>query len=430
MSLVIVKCVNNLVMSLAIIFTTMYLTDEKIKLISINTIFWILISIAPCFVFYAPGYNMLFTIFSFLCLVLLINHLFSINVMSSSVIVMYFIILSIIPDLVSSSIVVNFVNYDQLLGNPLIILIVNLLISIITYYSFRIPFIARLTQNSIKKINKSKHKNIILYVVFSFIAISIACYSIVDIYKPTNTYFIINLIAIILASLVFAYIGELIKYEQLQDKNNILYECMKNIESYQEEQDLKIHEYKNQLSKITSITKDKAVLEKLEEILNVDLTTDMYLLGKIKNMPKGELKSLIYYKMLVANKENINLSISVTKLDSNVYKFTKEQEKSLSHLIGIFFDNAIEAAKDSDKKEILFEIYDSNLGITFLIQNSFVGNLDINKIDKKEFTTKGVGHGNGLHFAKKIVSKNIGIHTRKVVENNFFIQKIIIEKKE
>ena len=171
-------------------------------------------------------------------------------------------------------------------------------------------------------------------------------------------------------------------------------------------------------------------IEKLEEILNVDLTTDMYLLGKIKNMPKGELKSLIYYKMLVANKENINLSISVTKLDSNVYKFTKEQEKSLSHLIGIFFDNAIEAAKDSDKKEILFEIYDSNLGITFLIQNSFVGNLDINKIDKKEFTTKGVGHGNGLHFAKKIVSKNIGIHTRKVVENNFFIQKIIIEKKE
>ena len=92
MSLVIVKCINNLIMSLAIIFTTMYLTDEKIKLLSINTVFWILISISPCFVFYAPGYNMIFTIFSFLCLVLLVNNLFNINIMSSSTIVIYFII--------------------------------------------------------------------------------------------------------------------------------------------------------------------------------------------------------------------------------------------------------------------------------------------------------------------------------------------------
>ena len=140
------------------------------------------------------------------------------------------------------------------------------------------------------------------------------------------------------------------------------------------------------------------------------------------------LKSLIYYKMLVANKENINLSISVAKLDNNAYKFTKDQEKSLSNLIGIFFDNAIDAAKESIKKEILFEVYESNLGVTFLIQNSFTGSLDINKIDKKGFTTKGSGHGNGLYFAQKIVNKNIGIYTRKVVENDFFIQKIIVEK--
>ncbi len=162
--------------------------------------------------------------------------------------------------------------------------------------------------------------------------------------------------------------------------------------------------------------------------MNVDLTTDVYLLGKLKNVPKGELKSLIYYKMLIANKENIKLSISVTKLDENNYRFTREQEKSLSHLIGIFFDNAIEAAKASDEKKILFEIYDSNLGITFLIENSFSGNIDLNKIDKKGFTTKGKGHGNGLHFAKKIVKKRIGIYTRRLIENNNFIQKIIIEK--
>ena len=203
---------------------------------------------------------------------------------------------------------------------------------------------------------------------------------------------------------------------------------MKNIENYQEEQDLKIHEYKNQLSRITAITDDKAVLEKIEEILNVDLTTDVYLLSKLKYMPKGELKSLIYYKLLIANKENIKLSISITELNKDCYKFSTRQEKSLTNLIGIFFDNAIEAAKVSDKKEVAFEIYDSNLGLTFLIENSFNGQIDINKIDRKGFTTKGKGHGNGLHLAKKIISKNIGIHTRRLVTNNNFVQKIIIEK--
>ena len=166
----------------------------------------------------------------------------------------------------------------------------------------------------------------------------------------------------------------------------------------------------------------------MEEILNVDLTTDVYLLGKLKNVPKGELKSLIYYKMLIANKENIKLSISITKLDKDSYKFTREQEKSLSNLIGIFFDNAIEAAKESSEKKLLFEIYNSNLGVTFLIENSFSGNIDINKMDKKGFTTKGEGRGNGLHFAKKIINKNIGIYTRRLVTNNNFVQKIIIKK--
>ncbi len=230
MSLIIVKCVNSLVMSLAIIFTAMYLTDERIKLISINTIFWILISIAPCFVFYAPGYNMLFTIFSFLCLVLLINHLFSINVMSSSVIVMYFIILSIIPDLVVSSIVINFLNYNQLINNLLVFFITNFSVSIITYFLFKIPLITKLTNNSMIRINKSKHKNVILYAILSFFSIGIAYYSITDIFKPTHTYFIINLLALFLATLVFVYISELIKYNQLEDKNAVLYECMKNIE--------------------------------------------------------------------------------------------------------------------------------------------------------------------------------------------------------
>ena len=32
------------------------------------------------------------------------------------------------------------------------------------------------------------------------------------------------------------------------------------------------------------------------------------------------------------------------------------------------------------------------------------------------------------HAVKKIINKNIGIYTRKLIENNYFVQKIIIKK--
>ncbi len=428
MSLAIVKCFNTLIINIFLVLFVNNNIKSDFKFFSSRTLIWLLISIVPCLFVYTVGYNFLFTVLSFAFLTISLHNLFNVSFGECMMFTLYFMLMSIIPDLIASSIIINYLNYKQLCNNLIVLFISNLFVSISTYYLFKVPFIKKIVNNSMSKINKSRHQSVILYIAVSFIAICVSCYGIIEIYKPTHTYFAINIVAIILASLVFIYISELIKYNQLETKNEILYECMKNIETYQEEQDLKIHEYKNQLSKITALTNDKIVLEKLEEILNVDLTTDVYLLSKLKKMPKGELKSLIYYKLLIANKENIKLSISIADLNRDKYAFNAKQEKCLCNLIGIFFDNAIEAAKESDNKEILFEVYDSNLGIAFFIENSFNGNLNINKIDKKGYTTKGKGRGNGLHFAQKIVNKNKGIYVRKLIENNHFAQKIIIEK--
>ncbi len=424
----IIKGFNTLVINTFLVLSVNNVVKSNFRFFSLHTLLWLLVSISPCLFVYTIGYNFLFTVLSFVSLTISLHRLFNISLTEGMMFTLYFMLMSIIPDLIASSIIINYLNYKQLCNNLIVLFISNLFVSVSTYYLFKVPFIKKIVNNSMLKISKSKHRNVILYIIISFIAICVSCYGIIEIYKPTHTYFAINIVAIILATLVFIYISELIKYNQLQTKNEILYECMKNIETYQEEQDLKIHEYKNQLSKITALTNDKIVLEKLEEILNVDLTTDVYLLSKLKKMPKGELKSLIYYKLLIANKENIKLSISIADLNNDEYEFNAKQEKCLCNLIGIFFDNAIEAAKESDDKEILFEVYDSNLGITFFIENSFNGNLNINKIDKKGYTTKGKGRGNGLYFAKKIVNKNKGIYVRKLIKNNLFAQKIIIEK--
>lgn len=427
MSLVIVKCINNLIMNIFLILNIKSIINSKVKFYSFYTLFWLFISISPCLFLYKVGYSFFFNVLSFIATAISLKKIFSFSVAEGMVFTLYFMLISIIPDLVTCLVAINYARYSSI--NPFYTIFTNLFISISTYFLFKIKYIRKFTKISQEHIKEIRYKNTIIYILLATIAIGLSYYVIIGIYIPSKFYFATNVIILIFVSLVFIYIGRIIKYEQLKTKNTILYDCMSNIENYQEEQDLKIHEYKNQLSKITSITSDKEILSKIEEILDVDLTADTYLLGKIKNIPKGELKSLIYYKFLVASKENLKLFINVSsEINTKSYKFSKSQYRILSNLIGIFFDNAIEASKESKERELYFEIYDSNIGLTFLISNTYKEKIDLSKIGTKGYTTKGGSHGKGLYLAKKLLNKKNSISTRTVINGNQFIQKIIIEK--
>lgn len=425
----IIKCFNTLVINIFLILSVQRLLKEKVLLFNFKTIFWLLFSLVPCTLFYNSGYSFVFTILSVVFLSITIERLFCIELYECVILTLSFMILSIIPDLLFSLFVVNFYNYETIRNTPCIFILTNFVISISTYFLYNYTFIGKKILNNIENFKKIKQLNIIIYVIMAFVSIGAVYYLARDIYKPTISYFITNIVISTFIGLIYIYVCQLFKSNQLEAKNNILYECMRNIESYQEEQDLKIHEYKNQLSKITAITDDKEVINKIEEILNVDLSEDIYLLGKIKNIPKSELKSLIYYKLLVTKKDNIKLLINVSsELSNERYNFSRSQEKTISNIIGIFFDNAIEGAKSSKEKELSLEIYDSNLGMTFSISNTFSGKINLEKLGNKGYTTKGKNHGNGLHFVKKMLNKKNGIFTRTIVNNNHFTQKIIIEK--
>lgn len=425
----IIKCFNTLVINIFLILSVQRLLKEKVLLFNFKTIFWLLFSLVPCTLFYNSGYSFVFTILSVVFLSITIERLFCIELYECVILTLSFMILSIIPDLLFFLFVVNFYNYETIRNTPYIFILTNFVISISTYFLYNYTFIGKKILNNIENFKKIKQLNIIIYVIMAFVSIGAVYYLARDIYKPTISYFITNIVISTFIGLIYIYVCQLFKSNQLEAKNNILYECMRNIESYQEEQDLKIHEYKNQLSKITAITDDKEVINKIEEILNVDLSEDIYLLGKIKNIPKSELKSLIYYKLLVAKKDNIKLLINVSpELSNERYNFSRSQEKTISNIIGVFFDNAIEGAKSSKEKELSLEIYDSNLGMTFSISNTFSGKINLEKLGNKGYTTKGKNHGNGLHFVKKMLNKKNGIFMRTIVNNNHFTQKIIIEK--
>ena len=102
-------------------------------------------------------------------------------------------ILSIIPDLLFSLFVVNFYNYETIRNTPYIFILTNFVISISTYFLYNYTFIGKKILNNIENFKKIKQLNIIIYVIMAFVSIGAVYYLARDIYKPTISYFIINL---------------------------------------------------------------------------------------------------------------------------------------------------------------------------------------------------------------------------------------------
>ena len=311
MSPMLSKLINVMVINFASILITRKVTNISIKLFTLRNIMWFLISLLPVVMFYSENYNFT-TVLAFLFLILALKKIFDVDISISAILSLEIMIISIIPDLLCSAIMINFMSFEEMRNDFIVMFLNNTIISLSTYLIFNIKFINTITRNIIEKVKRPEKRKIIIYCLFAFIAICIAYYMASNLFTPTKDYFVVNVVIIVFIIMIFVYMSEIIKYDKLLTQNNTLYECMKNVEDYQEKQDLKIHEYKNQLSKIIALTKDKQVIDMLEKILQVDLTTDNYILGQLKYIPKGDIKSLIYYKLLVTNKKGLKTYIDIS----------------------------------------------------------------------------------------------------------------------
>ena len=428
MSPMLIKFISVAIMNFTAILITKKVLNYKNKILSLKTLIWYIISMIPTAIFYTADYD--FTTFlTFLTLILCLKNIFDMNILVSFIITLYAMVISAFFDLIPGVITVNFSSLEQMRTNPKIMFMTNLIIATLTYFCFCIPIVRKIVNESIERLQKPKNRKIIIFCLFGYIAIGITFYLASKSFMPTKNYFIINILILTFIAMIFIYMNEIIKYDKLVIQNNILYECMQNVENYQEQQDLKIHEYRNQLSKVMDITDDQKVIEKLSKILKVDWTTDNYILGQIKYIPKGEIKSLIYYKLLVATKYNLNISVDISpKLKPEDFNFSANINEEFSKLIGIYFDNAIEAALDSRKKQIALEIYKIKNNLVIAITNTYKGKIKLNNVSKKGFSTKGNNHGKGLYFANKIIkNSNSFISDTKVIDD-YFIQKLEIKK--
>lgn len=214
-------------------------------------------------------------------------------------------------------------------------------------------------------------------------------------------------------------------YQQLVDYSNITNGLLEDYRTIS-------HERKNQLLIIRSMldnSDNNELIEYVEELLDKQVENKYPWISELNYLPLSGVKGLINYKLIEANDLNMNTNILVSKdiIKSKLDKLTMKQKSELYSIVGVYLDNAIDASKNSERKELSLEIYKEKSKVIIVIANTYNEGIDLDKIDNYGYTTKGKNHGVGLHLVKKIIDNELIFSQCREIFEDYYIQKLIID---
>lgn len=126
-----------------------------------------------------------------------------------------------------------------------------------------------------------------------------------------------------------------------------------------------------------------------------------YKLNQLSNIGMLEIKSLLCAKMIYAHESGIDVTIDIPE---QVDSFPMETV-DLARILGIFLDNAIEAALETERPQAGLNIIRNHTGVSIIISNCFQDNGQVlHQLKQKGFSTKNGHQGIGLSNARKIIS--------------------------
>jgi two-component system sensor histidine kinase AgrC len=215
------------------------------------------------------------------------------------------------------------------------------------------------------------------------------------------------------------------KYQKLVDYSDITNNLL---EDYR----VASHEQKNQLLVIRSLLDDNSsqeLVDYVDGLLDKKVGFKYEWIGDLNHLPLSGLKGLINYKLIEAHTLDININISISKdvNNSNLNSLSTTQKDELYSIMGVYLDNAIQAAKESNKKEVSLEIYKENEKIVIVIANTYNGKIEMEKLDNYGYITKGKNHGVGLHLVKKIIENEVIYSQLRSLFEDYYVQKLIID---
>lgn len=358
--------------------------------------------------------------------------IFNIKLSKSVFTSIVYVILLVIPDLLILSTAIYILGISKeyyysdfassLLGN----ISVCLCLVIITY----------VLKKPLKKLinyNLSTNKKIIVMSSITLVMLAIFFYNLIKTFEFNNNIITYLVIIVMLICILLYLFKQKIENEKISKKYDELLDVMKSYESDIKEQRTLRHETKNEFATIKCKLQDKednkTIIEYIDSVIGEKEKAGSTKYSKFKYLPSNGLKGFFYYKFIEAEKKGINVSINISKQIEN--SFLKDIEtkdfKDLARIIGVYLDNAIEASSTSEDKKLGIEMYLIKEKIEIIITNTFNNEINLDKIGKESFSTKGKHRGHGLLLVNKILSENNMFEAKNEIRGNIYIQSLKIK---
>lgn len=343
-----------------------------------------------------------------------------------------YVILLVIPDLLILSTAIYILGiskeyYYSVIASVLIGNLSVLLIMILLTYIIRKPL------RKLMKYKLSENKKIVVISVLAIIFTAIFFYKFATGYKMNQDVIIYLIAMFAFIVILFTLFRQRMDNEKVSKKYDELLDVMKNYESDIEEQRTLRHETKNEFATIKCKLQDKednkTIIEYIDSVIGEKGKASSTKYSKFKYLPSNGLKGFFYYKFIEAEKKGINVSINISKQIEN--SFLKDIDtkdfKDLARIVGVYLDNAIEASSTSEDKKLGIEMYLIKEKIELIITNTFNNEINLDKIGKESFSTKGKHRGHGLLLVNKILSENNMFEAKNEIRDNIYIQSLKIK---
>ncbi len=421
---------SSILMSCTGFYVIRKIIQKKVKLLNKKNIVLILFISAISTLLRKAEYTGIETFIIFILNILIYKVIFNIRIEESAIVVGIIMILFFINDLVVAGILKSFVNTAALRGKMIFTIISTAMVCTLETSVILIGTSEEMLQKFFLYCQKRRRLTNIVFFIFIVLGFCILAYNMGKFYDSWNTKYTINLLlTIVLGIISYIFIRNINNFNELTDEYDNLFSYVQNFEDWIEKEQLNRHEYKNQLAVLYCLTKEKKVKDKITEILEDNINIADEVINQLKKLPKGGIKGLMYYKAAIAEKKKIKVTADVSLESKSLLKKLSEKDlRIVCKLIGIYLDNAIEAAEETRKKKLLIEVYELPNKVCFVLSNTFKMQENFFERNNKGISSKGEGRGNGLYFASKLIKSNDWLESKQDIIDNYYIQQLIIKR--
>ena len=318
------------------------------------------------------------------------------------------------------------INLEYIDSSVILKFIMSFSTSLLSYLMCTYAIIKTVTTRLIKLVQKDK--------LIIFMSILSAIFFTVTIYFFLNNISSLQYLGLFIASIIFMVLCIMTavnsyRMQREVEKTEAVLKMITKYEKIIEESRVNRHEMLNNILVIkTYENKNSDECNRYIEHLVNTYGCNNKTVKNIHELPPG-LKGIIYYKLKDADEYNLNVTIKISK---NISKFIEKLNNrvyvALCKVFAIIVDNAIEASIDSEEKIIIVEVYENSSHVIIEVYNTFSNKVDVKKLDKIGYSTKGKQRGLGLFIANNIISRNNSISLTREVQNDLFVSIIKIEK--